>query len=252
MSEQKHALIFGVTSELGQYCAQAWQKEGWRVTGTSRNKESDLKSLEGVLIHQVDFSQSADVERWVSEMDECPDLVVFAPAEYSNEDPSEMSLADFSRIFSVNALSPFWLSLQLLKKKAASRFACFIFIGSCAMYNADRGSAVYGASKAALKVLSAGVADFCAGQNAAAADLILGHLKNQWKLDQIAALAEKYQVSIEEVRLRYLTKSEPNIKLDHFIEFSACSRAIQYIYETGSSANGMALRLDGGAAGSFN
>lgn len=252
MSDQKHALIFGVTSELGQYCAQAWQEDGWRVTGTSRNQNPESKTLEGVELLQVDFSQPADVERWVSELDHCPDLVVFAPAEYPKQNAAEITLEDAARIFSVNALSPFWLSLQLLKKKPPGQFTCFIFVGSCAMYNADKGSAVYGASKAALKVLSAGVADYCTGQNAAAADLILGHLKNQWKLDQVSALAEKYQVSLEEVTQKYLTRSEPNIKLDHFIDFSDCSRAIQYIYGSGSSANGLSLRLDGGAAGSFN
>ena len=251
MSTQKHALIFGVTSELGQHCARVWLAEGWRVTGTSRRAEVDLPALEGVELQQLDFNDQADVERWVGTLDDCPDLVLFAAADYPEGDADGISLSDASRVFSVNALAPFWLSMQLLGKKSPEQFSCFIFCGTCAMYNADRGSGVYGASKAALRVLSATVADYCAGANAAAADLILGHLKNQWKLDQMAALAEKFEVPQQEVTNRYLKKSEPNIKVDHFIDFAHCERAIRYIYETGASANGMSLRLDGGAAGSY-
>jgi NAD(P)-dependent dehydrogenase (short-subunit alcohol dehydrogenase family) len=126
-----------------------------------------------------------------------------------------------------------------------------IMVNSDAVFHASARTAVYAASKAALRVLTAGLADRCRDRCASAATLSLGPLRDRTKTAQLQALAEKRGTDLTALTAEYLRRSNPFLVLNELIDLDACHRAVLHIRELGKFANGMVYRLDGGSAGSY-
>jgi NAD(P)-dependent dehydrogenase (short-subunit alcohol dehydrogenase family) len=244
-------LILGVTSDLGRHCAHAWREAGWRVIGTHRAEADGDRIPEGIETLVLNLASSEDLARCLELLPSCPELTISCAATYPEPETDALSLAELQNVFSVNALSAYALMRALLQRREPSQRAAFVLLGTTAMFNADLGSGVYAASKAALRVLCAALADECRGTQAAAMYLVLGHLANERKLNEIAGIAERHGVPVEEVRRRFLRKAEPGAMVDDFIGFDLCVNAIRYLSEIGPMGNGTVLRLDGGASGTL-
>jgi hypothetical protein len=138
-----------------------------------------------------------------------------------------------------------------LARKPDADFLSCVFINSEAVFHADQDSCTYAASKAALRVLTAGLSASVRDGNAAMATLLLGPLADQSRLDEARSIAEKKGITPTQVVKLYLRTTKPGMVIDDLIDYESCFMSINYIYELGRAANGMVCRLDGGSGGSL-
>ncbi|GLB53579.1 hypothetical protein NBRC110019_26200 [Neptunitalea chrysea] len=66
----KTIFITGASSGLGKETAKLFQKNGWQVIATMRNpeKEQELSVLENVSIHQLDITETENMDSLVKEL----------------------------------------------------------------------------------------------------------------------------------------------------------------------------------------
>ncbi|MFB6815392.1 SDR family oxidoreductase [Streptomyces sp. NPDC056347] len=254
----KRALVTGASRGLGRYLAGALATDGWAVTGLGLRPEGDLLSLpldEGseseVTYLQADLGDPATLVPLSAKLGEVPDLVVHCAVAYPPRTSGPPTPDQLQDVFRVNAFAPYLLTLGLLERKPAEQFTAVVVVNSEAVFAADKDSAPYAASKAAMRVLTTGLADVCKGTNAAVATLMLGPLSSPDKRAELRRIAEKRNLSEEEITRMFLRRSNPNLVIDTLIDYEACHRSVQYIAGLGPVGNGMVCRLDGGSAGSL-
>jgi NAD(P)-dependent dehydrogenase (short-subunit alcohol dehydrogenase family) len=247
----KRALVTGASHGLGAHLAARLAEDGWEVTGLGRRPESALPADRGFDYIQADLSVPDTVESLACRIGEVPDLVVHNAVTYPDRGERVPKLSDLESVFRVNALAPYRLTLDLLAAKPEDRFCSCVVVNSEAMYHADRWSAGYAASKAALRVLTTALADSCRSRNAAVSTLLLGPLADPKKIEDIRAIAEKRGMTENEVTRLFLRKSNPDLVIDTFIDHEACYCSLRYLADLGPIANGSVCRLDGGSSGSL-
>jgi NAD(P)-dependent dehydrogenase (short-subunit alcohol dehydrogenase family) len=248
----KTALVTGTSQGLGQYLAQRLGEQGWRVTGLSRRGAGDQS--EAFTHIRCDLANTAALDSALEQIVEksggCPDLVVLNAVTYPAKD-SESDVADWDRVFQVNTLAPYYMSRKLLSEVRPDSRSTFIIINSEAVFHADEKSAIYAASKAALKVLSTALAVQARPLGVAVASLLLGPLANHEKVEELRRIAERRDTTLEETTKLFLRRSNPDLVIDDLIGFESCLTSVQYLASLGPVANGMLCRLDGGSAGSL-
>ena len=246
----RSALISGASQGLGAYLARRLAENGWAVTGFARTPGDEVEVVAGVSYVQADLSTDDAIASLVNRFPEAPDLVVHTAVVYPRE-PATLSLAELDAVFRVNAVAPYELTRRLLACGPADRPTTVVCVNSEAMFHADQISGVYGASKAALRVLAASLSASCRGTEAAVASLVLGPLATPGRVEELDRLARQHNRSPAELAAYALKKSNPDLVLAQFIDLDACYQSVKYIVGLGATANGMVCRLDGGSAGSL-
>lgn len=153
--EGKTILITGASSGIGRVTAIECSKLGARVVACARNAEAlqeTFNLLEGD-DHQMilaELTSQDDIERLVCETPYINGLVLCAgkgltlPIQFCSKDK-------YDEIFDVNFFAPVEILRLLLKKKKIEKDSSVVFvssIGGVEIFNV--GSAIYGASKAAI------------------------------------------------------------------------------------------------------
>lgn len=243
----RRALITGAGSGLGNHLATALTAGGWTVTGVGRGDGDDGYGFRYV---RADLSDWDTVAALPDLIDGWPDLVVHCAVSYPHHGAGTPEPEDLEAVFRINALAPYLLTRRLLEVRPAGRFWCTVMVNSEAMFGADSNSAPYAASKAAMRVLSAGLADSVRG-SASVATLLLGPLASRDKLASIRSIARSHGRTEADVTQAFLRRSNPNLVIDTFIDHDACLRSVLYLYDLGPIGNGMVCRLDGGSSGSL-
>ncbi|MFD9002375.1 SDR family NAD(P)-dependent oxidoreductase [Streptomyces sp. NPDC059582] len=247
----RHALVTGACKGLGQYLAARLADEHWSVVGVGRCPADQVPPVPGVTYLQADLALPRTPADLSARLDSAPHLVVHCAAAYPAARPSGPALPDMEEVFRVNALNPYLLTLDLLARKPPDRFCSYVVVNSESIYSADRHSAIYAASKAALRVLTAGLAAGCRSAEASVSTLLLGPLADRAKLAEIETVAERRSLPPAEVVRLFLRRSNPNLVIDEFIDYESCFRSVRYLAELGPTANGMLCKLDGGSSGSL-
>ncbi|WP_046729981.1 SDR family NAD(P)-dependent oxidoreductase [Streptomyces humi] len=247
----RRALVTGACKGLGRYLAASLAAEGWDVTGVGRCPEERVPAVPGVTYLQADLSRPQAATALSGRLDPALDLVVHCAVAYPPARPSGPVPRDLEEVFRVNAFAPYLLALDLLARKPADRFCSHVVVNSEAIYGADDHSAVYAASKAALRVLTAGLAAGCRSAGAAVATLLLGPLADRAKLAEAETVAARKGLPASDVVRLFLRRSNPNLVIDEFIDYASCLRSVRYLAELGPTANGMLCKLDGGSSGSL-
>lgn len=247
--ETKNALVTGGTSGLGEYVAARLGEIGWTVTATGRRQCAD-RSFEGggrVCHRQADFACEDDIGTLARSLPSPLDLVVLNAASY----PVKNSVDELRSAFNVNCLAPYELGLAILSAQPPEHRLRMIVINSESIYHADDGSCIYAASKAALQVLTKGLAARCRGSLHTVSTLLLGPLSDRRKTEEVARVAAARRIDVPEVVRAFLRRSNPDLVVDRFIEYDSCFRLLMAMSELGPESNGMLCRLDGGSAGSL-
>jgi NAD(P)-dependent dehydrogenase (short-subunit alcohol dehydrogenase family) len=244
------AFITGVSRGLGAFLATRLRDDGWQVGGCGRTDPGDL-DLTGIDYLRADLSDPADLHRLGAHLDPAPDLLVHNAISYPDPAGTGPGLDVLESVFSVNALSPYLLTRDLIAALPVDRpFHCVV-INSESIYHADAQSAVYAASKAAMRVLTAGLADACRGRAAAVSTLLLGPLADTKKLAGIGRVAAAKGLTEEQTTRLFLRKSNPDLVIDSFIDYESCYRSLLYLAGLGPIGNGATCKLDGGSCGSL-
>lgn len=244
------ALVIGASRGVGAHVANRLLEDDWAVTGVGRRPFESIVPAPKYEYVSADISDPAALDQMLGDSGRVPDLVVHN-AVHANWDSSKLDLTGMEEVLRVNAVAPYLITRDLLARKPDSDFLSCVFINSEAVFHADQDSCAYAASKAALRVLSAGLSASVRDGNAALATLMLGPLADQSRLDQAHAIAEKKEMTPTQVVKLFLRNTKPDMVIDELIDYESCYRSIRYIHELGRAANGMVCRLDGGSAGSL-
>jgi NAD(P)-dependent dehydrogenase (short-subunit alcohol dehydrogenase family) len=244
------ALVIGASRGVGAHIANRLSEEGWKVRGIGRRPFESIAPEPKFEYVRADISHPNALDQVLGDFGRIPDLVVHNAVQPTG-DSTSIDLEHLESAFRVNALMPYLITRELLARKPDTDFLSCVFINSEAIYHADQHSCSYAASKAALRVLSAGLSASVREGNAALATLMLGPLADQSKLDEVRSIAEQKGVTPTEVIRLFLRKVKPNSMIDDFIDYESCFTSIKYIHGLGRAANGMVCRLDGGSGGSL-
>lgn len=244
------ALVIGASRGVGAHIANRLTEDGWAVTGVGRRPFGSIVPEPKYEYVSADIADPAALDQMLGDSGRAPDLVVHN-AVRADWDSSSLDLAGMEAAFRVNALVPYLMTRDLLARKPDAHFLSCVFINSEAVFHADQDSCTYAASKAALRVLSAGLSASVREGNAAMATLLLGPLADQSRLDEARAIAEKKGMTPTQVVKLFLRTTKPGMVIDDLIDYEACFTSIKYIYGLGRTANGMVCRLDGGSGGSL-
>ena len=166
------AFVLGASSGLGAHLARRLAEEGWEVLGTGRRTEADLPGAVRYL--RADLEVDADRAEVAAQLhDTSPDLIVHSAVTYGERSGSARSLEAIDAMFRVNASAPFVLLRDHLAALPADRACSCVVVNSDSIFHANQTSAEYAATKAALRVLTAGLASACRGRRSSVATLAL-------------------------------------------------------------------------------
>jgi NAD(P)-dependent dehydrogenase (short-subunit alcohol dehydrogenase family) len=251
MTGQRRALVTGASAGLGAHLATRLAEDGWRVLGLGRRRAAEVSAVPGVDYVSLDLSAPDAASAVGARLDDVPDLVVHNAVSYPVRSGGVSEPAELEAVFRVNALLPYRLTADLLVRKPDEQFCSVVMVNSESMFHADATSGEYGASKAALRVLTSALATSCRGRNASVSTLLLGPLGTPARQADIGRAAEKRGVPVADVTRLFLRRSNPDMVIDFFIDLESCYRSLRYLVDLGRVANGTVCRLDGGSAGSL-
>lgn len=154
----KTILVTGASSGLGASVAAECSRLGATLIITARNEERLNQTFqelvgEGHTKIVADLTQAQDIELLIEQlpivdgMALCAGITKTLPVKFINDQAVE-------EIFQTNTFSSIKLIQQLLKKKKVAKKGSVVFISSISTAYADKGNAIYAASKGALNSFS--------------------------------------------------------------------------------------------------
>ena len=156
----KRALITGGTSGIGRAIAAAFVHAGARVVIAGRDQargEAVACELGNATFIKADVSSLADVRRLAAAATATlgqVDILVNNAGIYHFAPTHELSEADFDAMVATNLKGPYFLTAALAPGMAARGYGKIINITTMAAYVGLPGAAAYGATKAALDLLT--------------------------------------------------------------------------------------------------
>lgn len=247
------AFVFGASGGLGSHLASRLAEEGWAVTGTGRRAPTNVELPQAVRYLQADLRENADIQELAAHLLKIdPDLVVHSAVSYGDHTHHvQRQIDDLAFTFRVNAMAPYVLIRDHLHAMPPERACSYVIVNSDSIHHANETSAEYAASKAALRVLTAGLASACRDRQSSVSTLSLGPLADPRKINEILAISARRQIPPEELVRSFLARSNPSLVITELIDLECCFQSVQHIVSLGRTANGMELRLDGGSSGSL-
>lgn len=160
----KTALVTGATSGIGRVIAEAFAREGARVGVVGRNASQGQQVVETIRAARgsatflaADLNSKEAIDHLVQEADETfglVDILVNNAGIYPLGPTTQVDEATFDAVIATNLKGPFFLTAALLPRMAERGSGKVINITTMAALVGMSGAALYGASKAALTLLT--------------------------------------------------------------------------------------------------
>ncbi len=160
----KTALVTGATSGIGEVLAEAFAREGAQVGVVGRNEQRGKQVAERIraaggsaTFLAADMTSMTDIDHLVKQADEkfgLVDILVNNAGIYPLGPTAQVDEATFDAVINTNLKGPFFLSAALLPRMAQRGSGKVINITTGAALVGIAGAALYGASKAALTLLT--------------------------------------------------------------------------------------------------
>jgi short-subunit dehydrogenase len=152
---KRTALVTGASRGIGKAIAAALARDGWEVTGTSRNpkKLSAEDRVPGVRYLPLDFARRASVEA-LARKARGFDLLINNAGGSAIGPAEEAPLEKVRALFEANFFGAVRLTQAVLPGMRARRAGTVIFVGSMAGEAPRAFSAFYAASKAAIRLFA--------------------------------------------------------------------------------------------------
>lgn len=249
---RKRALVTGATGSLGSYLTRSLLNDGWSVYAICRDVRKMKVSNPNLRSKEIDFRKpEAPSELHELLIDSAPDLVIHAAVSYGPSHNEALSLEEIENIFRVNAFCFFSAFTNYTNVNKLKSSCCCIIINSDGIFHTTPETSVYASSKAALRVLTSGLALSCKSSKFSISTLLLGPLADKRKTQQLQDIANNRNLDLDSLIAKYLSQSNPFLAIDEFIDLESCYKSIIYMHDLGKISNGMICRLDGGSAGSL-
>jgi NAD(P)-dependent dehydrogenase (short-subunit alcohol dehydrogenase family) len=160
----KTALVTGATSGIGQAIAEAFAREGAQVAVVGRNAQRGKQVVQTIraaggsaTFLAADLTSKTAIDRLVKEADETfglVDILVNNAGIYPLGPTAQVDEATFNAVITTNLKGPFFLTAALLPRMAERGSGKVINVTTAAALVGISGAALYGASKAALTLLT--------------------------------------------------------------------------------------------------
>ena len=160
----KTALVTGSTSGIGQAIAQAFAREGAEVVVTGRNEQRGKAVVETIraaggtaIFLSADLTTKAEVDRLAREATEALghiDILVNNAGIAAGGPTAKVDEATFDAVVMMNVKAPYYLTAALAPQMAERGAGKIINITTMAAHIGMPGLALYGATKAALTLLT--------------------------------------------------------------------------------------------------
>jgi NAD(P)-dependent dehydrogenase (short-subunit alcohol dehydrogenase family) len=184
---RRTVLVTGANRGLGLEFARQYRAAGWRVIATAREPDAarDLKALgEGVRIVPLDVTEPSSVAALKASLGPQPiDLLINNAGQgvgLEGGSLDKLDVAQFERVFQVNALGPVRVTQALLPNLRAGRGKMVVGISSglgSIAENREGGFYGYRESKAALDMFIRGLAAELKGEGFTCVAIIPGWVK---------------------------------------------------------------------------
>jgi NAD(P)-dependent dehydrogenase (short-subunit alcohol dehydrogenase family) len=160
----KTAIVTGSTSGIGRATAEAFAREGAEVIVSGRDEQRGAEAVAAITANggsarflRADLALPEDVEelaRLARGNGHGLDILVNNAGSFSFGPTESFPLADFETMFATNVRAPFLLTAALAPEMARRGGGKVINISTMAAHIGLPGGAAYGASKAALELLT--------------------------------------------------------------------------------------------------
>lgn len=149
----KHALVTGASSGIGQAIAQALAQEGAHIHAVARAWPSPPA---GWHVHRADLAQEADVQQLAQTLNDSGtaiDLLIHSAGVYELGAVADFPIQKLDHLYQVNVRAPFLLT-QLLLPSVIQTKGQIVFINSSSGIVSKSGIAGYSATKFAIKSIA--------------------------------------------------------------------------------------------------
>ena len=160
----KTALVTGATSGIGAAIAQAFAREGAHVVITGRDAQRGQAVVQSIreaggsaLLVVADLTSRREIDNLVSEIDKMAghlDILVNNAAIFPMAETAQVDEATFDAVMATNVKAPFYLVAAFAPKMVERGWGKIINITTVAAHRGFAGVALYGATKAALTLLT--------------------------------------------------------------------------------------------------
>ncbi|KYG68696.1 oxidoreductase [Bdellovibrio bacteriovorus] len=256
MKKKRLALITGSTAGIGFAIAEKMLQQGFDViingrsearvnhainqlieNGATKNAlqgvAADLTTIEGINTVTDLF---ADVDVLVN------NFGIFEPKDFV-----DITDEDWNKMWNANFLSGARLSRHYFPRMLKKNYGRIIFISSESALQIPLEMIHYGVSKTAQLSLARGLAEAAAQTNVTVNSVLVGPTKSEGVGTFLKQLAEKAQMSEEEIEKDFFKNARPTSLLKRFIRPEEIGSFVSYLSsEEASAITGSALRVDGG------
>jgi NAD(P)-dependent dehydrogenase (short-subunit alcohol dehydrogenase family) len=246
----KTALVTGATAGIGLEIARTLAAEGAQVTICGRSQEkldaavADIGAdVRGVRADPATAEGAAALVQAAPEID----ILVNNLGIYESKAFSDISDADWLRLFEVNVLSGVRLARHYLPGMLNRDWGRIIFIASESGLVIPPDMIHYGMTKTAQLAISRGLAATTKGTRVTVNAVLPGPTRAAGIVDFLKSVASDPNLPPAELEREFFAKGRPTSLLQRMIEPEEVASLVAYVASPRSAAtNGAALRADGG------
>ncbi|MNJ92556.1 D-beta-hydroxybutyrate dehydrogenase [compost metagenome] len=256
MKNKHTALVTGSTAGIGFAIAQKILEKGTAVIINGRSEERvnkaisqlaekgfDRSLLQGVA---ADLSSPEGVKKITDLFPDIDILVnnfgIFEPKEFA-----DITDEDWQKMWDCNFMSGARLARFYFPRMMKKNWGRMVFISSESALQIPTEMIHYGVSKTSQLALARGLAELAASTNVTVNSVLVGPTKSEGVGTFLKQLAEKDNISEEQVEKEFFIKARPTSILKRFIRPEEIGSFVSYLTSDEASAiTGSALRVEGG------
>jgi NAD(P)-dependent dehydrogenase (short-subunit alcohol dehydrogenase family) len=248
----KTALVTGSTAGIGLAIAERLAAEGVEVVVTGRSQDkldaavarvSKSGRARGVL---ADAGTAEGADALIAAVPSV-DILVNNLGIYEAKPFTEISDADWLRLFEVNVMSGVRLSRHYFPKMIAANWGRVIFISSESGLLPPGEMIHYGTTKTAQLAIARGLAEQTRGTGVTVNTVLPGPTRSEGIIDFIRSVVDNKDASDAELEAEFFTKLRPLSLIRRLIEADEIGAMVAFLASPlAAVTNGAAIRAEGG------
>ena len=252
--KDKTALVTGSTAGIGLEIARKLAVEGAKVmvAGRNRNKLDEAvasirasggKQVSGIL---ADAATAEGAEVLLGAAGPV-DILVNNLGIYESKSFTDITDADWLKLFETNVLSGVRLSRALMPAMLEKNWGRIIFISSESALNTPVEMIHYGTTKTAQLAISRGLATLAKGSAVTVNSVLPGPTRSEGIVDFLRSVSENPSASEAELEAEFFRRGRPSSLIQRMHEAEEIANLVTFVASPlASSITGAALRVEGG------
>ncbi len=248
----KTALVTGSTAGIGLAIAERLAAEGVEVVVTGRSQDK----LDAAVAQVANSGWARGVLADAGTVEGADTLIAAVPSVdilvnnlgiYEAKPFTEITDADWSKLFEVNVMSGVRLSRHYFPKMIAANWGRVIFISSESGLLPPGEMIHYGTTKTAQLAIARGLAEQTRGTGVTVNTVLPGPTRSEGIIDFIRSVVDNKDASDAELEAEFFTKLRPLSLIRRLIEADEIGAMVAFLASPlAAVTNGAAIRAEGG------